>query len=305
MPNHENGQVVINYDWGVDITLGDGHDDRVEDRSPGSNTISLGDGNHDFVAAPFGGGDTITLGDGEGDAVVEGGRGFNTIIFGDGAHDTFESAVFHPGIPDPTLFFDTVTFGNGAGDAAIATDTYGGNTFIFGNGDGDRVVFVGRPFSHSEHDTVEFGHGAHDYVALNTIAYGVTGLVDVTFGGPAATLDLSAIQGPSFAYVGWLQTFVPTTGLDVISGLVRGDHIVVPGSNVFVGRGQFDGYIHGAVFTVGTYSASAHTFTESVKGLDAVLTFDTTSAVFVSVVLVGAAGEIAGSTIHDGTITLG
>ena len=50
MPNHENGLVVINYDSPVVIALGDGHNDRVEDRSRGSNVITLGDGHYDFVS---------------------------------------------------------------------------------------------------------------------------------------------------------------------------------------------------------------------------------------------------------------
>ena len=63
------------------------------------------------------------------------------------------------------------------------------------------------------------------------------------------------------------------------------------------------------MFASGTYNATAHTFTESATGHDALLTFDTQGAYsgsgFLSVVLVGAAGDIAGSTIHSGTITLG
>ena len=259
MPNHDNGLKVTNFDSGVVIALGDGHDDRVDDHGS-SNTISFGNGDGDkFFAVQDSTGDTVTLGDGN--------------------HDT-----------------------------AIDDGGLGGNTFILGNGNSDSVI----EFDQALHSTVTLGNGDHDYVALISFGFHL-GQTDVTFGGPQAELDLGGAQGPSFLTPTTRdQTSIDTSGLDVISGLVQGDHIDLwrGSANIptLATAANLAGVNGGAVLATGTYNASAHSFTQSATGHDALLTESTGFpgfVRFVSVVLVGAASDVAGSFLHHGVITLG
>jgi hypothetical protein len=131
----------------------------------------------------------------------------------------------------------------------------------------------------------------------------------VTFGGLDAELDLRFSGGQSFVNPTTTgQTSVTTSVLDVISGLVTGDHIVLPSlGETLATAPNLAGIADQAVFATGTYDAAAETFTEG-SGRDALLTIDSHGSGgtgFFSVVLVGAAHEIAGSTIHVGTITMG
>ena len=255
--------------------------------------------------------------------------GNNAIVFGNGARDIFEATG---GAAN-----DIVTFGSGDGDIVNNYSQGGGNTFILGDGHGDRVTtdgtrdtfILGNGAGDRVYDfgprgrfnTFELGHGAHDYVALTTSFYFpyVRGLAHVTFGGPEAVLDLTHTTGPSFdppTTTG--QTDVFAEGLDVISGLVKGDQIILSGgqanTDTLATASNLAGVPNEAVFVTGTYGILfpghlSNFFAESPTGHDVLLTFDTQGANggagVISVVLVGAAGEIAGSTINHGTITLG
>jgi hypothetical protein len=133
----------------------------------------------------------------------------------------------------------------------------------------------------------------------------------VTFGGLGATLDLSQTAGPSFVVpTTKFQASVDTNNLDKISGLVSGDHIVMSGGDanhdtLAPKTSNLAGIDNQAAFAAGTYEAATHTFTFDRKGPDVLLTYDDGTHQFLSVVLVGAAGDIAGAAINHGTITLG
>jgi hypothetical protein len=345
MLDNTNGLVVNNYDAGVGIHLGNGLDDAVYDYSTGGNTITVGSGNGDFVYDITGPNDSITLGNGLGDVVADSSAGGNTITLGQGNGDgAFVSGVgdtiaLGNGALDQVGLNggggDTVTVGNGAG-VALGDYSTGGNSITLGNGAGDLVYdpayLVFGPISLG--DAITVGNGPNDVVyELNPIAstvhvgagagdtvYLLTGaagpyislfLATVTFGGPNATLDFNYIGagGASFATPTLAsQTFVSTSTLDVIKGLtVAGDSIVLNAGNTdtLATTSNLAGVANEAVFAAGTYSALSHIFTESAAGHDALLTFDTGGSNFLSVVLVGAAHDIAGSTIDSGTITLG
>src|SRR5258708_9856409 len=218
----EDRVVVINSLVQISIPLGDGHDDRVEDRSAGRNFITLGDGHRDFVDT-IGRGDVITLGDGLSDSVVDRGTGDNTVVLGNGFFDSF-------GANSVARAF--VTLGNGDFDSVQLTNNAGGNTFILGNGLGDVVRLYGS--SGPDRDRVTLGHGSGDVVTLTTNGLHpvVVGVADVTFGGPDAVLNLSPTAGPSFMSPTTVaQIAVDTRGLDVISGLIKGDRIGLSGGS--------------------------------------------------------------------------
>jgi len=289
MPNHDNGLFEIITQPFQSITLGDGHGDGVEDRSSGANTITLGGGSYDHVRIFAAANDLVTLGNGNDDYV-------------------FAGSVY--GLTGPNTF----NLGDGVHDSVVVEYSLGGNTVSLGNGDGDHVILMYPISSSLNYDNVSLGVGAHDTAVLSTTGESgfVIGLASVTFGGPDATLNLSRTAGPSFpSPTTASETSIVTDQLDVVSGLVKGDHIILSG-----GAANLDALakkplpdlagVHGqAVFATGIYNASAHTFTLGYPGNDALLTYDDGTNHFVSVVLVGAAGDIAGSTIHHGTITLG
>ncbi|HEY2481812.1 MAG TPA: hypothetical protein VGI30_06395, partial [Caulobacteraceae bacterium] len=83
-----------------------------------------------------------------------------------------------------------------------------------------------------------------------------------------------------------------------------GDKIILPtGADALVSMHNMAGIMNDAVLTTGTYSAGGGTFTESLTGHDALLTYDAGGSTFVSVVLVGGAAEAAHATISGDTIT--
>jgi hypothetical protein len=275
MPHNTNFQ-IINVDplaANELVVLGDTPKDQVNDFSVNSNTIILGQGAGDSVNSGTVG-DNITLGDGKADMVNLSGNGaiLSTVTLGDGANDRVIIDGFVDGSGD-----NLVSVGNGAND------------FVSTNG-----------FS----DIIHMGTGAGDEVQL------AEGFETVSFGGAKATLNLSADLHPSFfPPTTMAQTSVSTTELNIISGLVKGDHIVLAGgllnTDTLATTSNLAGVAHEAALTAGTYDSVAATFTESAVGADALLTYDTPAGGFVSVVLVGAAHEIPGSVIHSGTVALG
>jgi hypothetical protein len=303
MPNNTNNLTVDNYDPGVNISLGNGAHDLVLDWSAGGNTIAVGQGDNSVVAdingnydiATLGNGAadigviyaatgvTMTLGNGDGDIGVDYSHGGNTFILGNGAGDI----VYAPVGPDSSG--ETITVGNGANDTVVELDSFA-STIHLGHGWGDTVWLA----------TGRAGPGSYDAA--------------VSFAARGATLDLFDAGGTSFASPTLAsQASVSTAALDVIKGMVAGDSIILPtgagNTDTLAAAANLAGVANQAVFATGTYNATAHTFTENATGHDALLTVDTQGAYsesgFLSVVLVGAAAEIAGSTIHSGTITLG
>ena len=265
--------------------------------------------------------ETLTTG---GQTYIAGGTG-RWILHDDSPGDNI--ITLHSGPEDQVTVFqashDVITLGNGSHDFVQTGrgGSFGGsdNTVNLGNGNDDTVYdFQSRETPSPFYDTITMGAGARDLVVLTTSAHDthtdspfITGVAHVTFGGPDATLDLRSTSGPSFFPATTAgQTSVDADRLDVIGGLVKGDHIHLsgfqaPNTDVLGTSHGLAGVPGEALFATGTYSASVHTFTESAAGQDALLTFDDGTHHFLSVVLVGAAHEIAGSTIHDGTITLG
>ena len=307
-----NSTVINNHLSDQTITLGDVPKDQVNDYSVGYNTITLGQGAGDSVHS-FAGFDTISLGGGKGDSVfldavelgfvgiassvvlgngaadtvVDSGRGLNNIALGDGAGDFVYADTYFGDGPAVTEFAVTgsITVGNGGHDVVQAFEGLGGYTIQTGSGSGDVVQL--------------------DTGAVGTLWGVLAGASTVSFGGPNATLDLSQAAGPSPA-------LPDVSGLDIISGLIKGDHIVLSGgtlnTDTAVASTSLGGVANEAVLTPGTYDPIGQTFTAG-AGPDALLTYDTqgfnSGSGYLSVVLVGAAHEIHGTTIHAGVITLG
>ena len=291
-----NPTVINNYADDQIITLGDVAKDQVNDYSAGGNTITLGNGAGDSVYsnAPY---DSIFLGNGKADSVfLDKGTYFSDVTLGNGNLDS---------VTDNGFGFSLISLGNGAGDT-VSANTLLGDEIAVGWGAKDVVTAFGGADGYF----IETGAGSGDVVRLDTGAPvgigGQDGASEVFFGGPNATLDLTYVVGPS-------SLAAPLTyRLDIISGLVKGDHIILSGgsanTDTVASSASLGGVAGEAVLTPGTYDSGAHMFTAG-AGPDALLTYDTQGANggsgYVSVVLVGAAHEIAGSTIHAGTITLG
>jgi hypothetical protein len=196
---------------------------------------------------------------------------------------------------------ETISLGNGAGDTVTVVDAVGTSTstITVGNGGtathvnvvdvsadiGAATITVGTGV-----DTVKLGPGQE--VASGTSAAGVQ---TVTFGAHTSTtisydtLDLSLDLGNnSFANAGNNPSSIITSGLDIVTGLVKGDQIVLPQTDTVVANAaSLAGAIGDVEFAHGTYSASAGTFAYNASGADTLMTYDSDGTHLVSVVLVG------------------
>ena len=267
----------------TDVISGANGNDHIVGTIDGGNTdIRLGDG-QDSVSLFSGTANFVWLGNGNGDHVIDASNGADQFDLGNGSADS----VSLSGAGNATI-----TIGDGGNSGVTANDT--GNDLIqIGSGANDSVQLG------AGHDTVTLGAGAGDVAQFHA------GISQVTFGGPDATADFSPILAASFATPTTAsQTSILTNNVNVVVGLVTGDKIIISSLTDDVTTAHNLAGVSGeAVFTTGTYDASAHTFTESAAGHDALLTFDSEAATFVSVVLVGAAAEVGHSTISGEIIT--
>jgi S-layer protein len=275
---------VITGGNGTDIIVGNGFDTffgtPTGQTGHGGNTIvTLGDGNNDVVAVYNGTHNVISLGNGHDDLVYDFSNGADTISLGNG-HDGF---VLLAGSGN-----SSVTFGSGANDF-LDDEGSGNNVIHFGNGGNDTAV------TGTGMDTVVFGTGSGDTVQLSDDTGAGSGIVNVTFHGALATVDLSAVDDASFLTpTTTSQVDILTNNVSVFTGLVHGDTITLPTfDTVVTGVHNMAGVAGEAIFTTGTYSGGGGTFTEGLAGHDALLTYDSGGGVFVSVVLVGGATESA------------
>lgn len=242
---------------------GSGPGDSVVLSSGVHNVVSIGDGAESSVTDASHGADTIALGNGAGDQVVLSGDGTAIVSLGDGSND----------------------FVNDTGAGA--------NTIRLGAGGGDQVV-VG-----SGTDVVTLGAGAGDEVVFNA-----TGISSVSFAGTTARVDLSHVVTASFPTpTTTSQADILTNHVNVISGFVHGDSIVLPVADLVTTANNLAGVAGHAMFATGTYNAAAGTFDHDAGGPDALLTYDAGGFSFVSVVLVGAAAEIGHATASGDVIT--
>jgi S-layer protein len=248
----------------TDVTLGNGVD-VVTLYNGTANVVSVGNGAGDVVSDFSNGNDTLSLGSGAGDFVTHTGTGNASITVGNGAGDV----VVHNGIGN-----DIIHVGNGAGD--IVDTGFGMDTVVFGTGTGDTVV-------------------------LSDDAGAGSGIVNVTFHGAGATVDLTNVLTESFLTpTTTSQVDILTNNVSVITGLAHGDTITLPTfDTVVTGVHNMAGVAGEAIFTTGTYDAGAGTFTEGLSGHDSLLTYDSGFG-FVSVVLVGGAAESAHATNGSG-----
>jgi S-layer protein len=271
---------------GIHATLGDASVEMFGNADTGfTDTVTGGNGTDIFAGTGYlgdtvgsGGNSIVHFGDGGGDIIVVVSGG-NTLSVGNGAGDIIETA---------SSGNSTITMGNGAGD--VTQDVGSGNNVIhLGNGAGD-AVGTGTGM-----DTVVFGTGSHDTIVLSDDAGGGSGIVNVTFGGALATLDLSDVVTQSFLTpTTTSQVDILTNNVSVVTGLAHGDTIALPvNDTVVTGVHNMAGVAGEAIFTTGTYSGGGGTFTEALNGHDALLTYDSGGGVFVSVVLVGGAAESA------------
>jgi hypothetical protein len=209
------------------------------------------------------GADTLTLGNGAGDQVILSGAGAAIVALGDGSKD-------------------------------IVNDTgAGANTIHLGAGDGDQVV-VGAGT-----DVVTLGAGAGDEVVFNA-----TGITSASFAGTTARTDLSHVVTASFLTpTTTSQADILTNHVNVISGFVHGDSIVLPVADLVTTANNLAGVAGHAMFATGNYNAAAGTFDYAAGGPDALLTYDAGGFSFVSVVLVGGAAEVGHATVSGDVIT--
>ncbi len=277
---------------GIHATLGDASVEMFGNADTGfTDVVTGGNGTDIFIGTGTegltvgsGGNSDVTLGDGAGDIVVVA-FGGNAISVGNGNGDIVETL---------SAGNSTITMGNGNGDQADDVGS-GNNVIHVGNGAGDAVE------TGTGMDTVVFGTGSHDTIFLSDDAGGGSGIVNVTFGGALATVDLSNVVTQSFLTpTTTSQVDILTNNVSVVTGLVHGDTITLPTlDTVVTGVHNMAGVAGEAIFTTGTYSAGGGTFTEGLAGHDALLTYDSGGGVFVSVVLVGGAAESAAA--HSGT----
>jgi S-layer protein len=250
-----------------------------------ANVVTLGNGTADFVADSASGtalapvADSITLGNGAHDLVEVSGNGFSTftVVVGNGLDSEVTTSIGAA----------TVTLGNGDGD--ILDTGAGAVTATLGNGTGD-TVDLGAGAA-----TVTLGTGLGDDVVFGT------GLATVTFGthipspvtpGQFDTANFTDVLSPSYLTpTTTSQVAVLTSHINIVTGLVAGDHIILPVTDTIVMGGANGAGIAGdASFASGTYSAAAGTFSFGASGHDSLLTYDSTAlhtGVYVSVVLVG------------------
>jgi len=276
---------------GITATLGNASVEMFGNANTGhTDTVTGGNGTDIFAGTGYlgdtvgsGGNSIVTFGDGANDIIVVV-SGTNTLSVGNGHGDIIETA---------SSGNSTITMGNGAGD--VAADVGSGNNVInVGNGAGDTVG------TGTGQDTVVFGTGSGDRVVLSDDSGGGSGIVNVTFHGSLATLDLSSVNDASFATpTTTSQVNILTNNVSVVTGMTHGDTIVLPANSdsVVTGVHNMAGVAGEAIFTTGTFSGGAGTFTEALNGTDALLTYDSGGGVFVSVVLVGGAAESAHAAI--------
>jgi S-layer protein len=242
---------------------GPGPGDSVVLSGGAHNVVSIGDGNETSVTDSSSGADSITLGNGAGDQAILSGAGTAVVALGDGAKD-------------------------------VVNDTgSGAHTIHLGAGAGDQVV------TGSGTDVVTLGAGASDEVVFNA-----TGISSVSFAGTTARADLSQVVAASFPTpTTTSQADILTNHVNVISGFVHGDSIVLPVGNLVLTANNLAGVAGHAMFATGTYDAAAGTFDQGANGPDALLTYDAGGFSFVSVVLVGGAAEVGHATVSGDVIT--
>jgi S-layer protein len=270
--------VIVTASYGLVELFGNasaGHTDVVTGGDADVRFHGTGSG----MTSGSGGNTEISLGNGVDDIYLY--SGINTVSLGNGAND-YVQTVNSSG---------HISLGDGAGD--IVATTGGNSTITLGNGAGDHVTI-------GSIDTVTLGTGAGDRVDFSNSP------ANVTFQGPSALADFDSgqVAVASFATpTTTSQAEISTSNLNVVSGLVAGDQILLPHVDSLAMATNLAGVAAEAVFTAGVYNAGAGTFTESLSGHDALLTYDSGGSTFVSVVLVGAAAEIGHSTVSGETIT--
>jgi hypothetical protein len=137
----------------------------------------------------------------------------------------------------------------------------------------------------------------------DTVTFG-SGIANVSFAGPAATADFSAVTTASFTTPTTAsQAQVLTNNLNVITGFAAGDKIVLPAADIVVVGHNLAGFNGQAVLASGTYDPVGGDFAYGTAGHDALLTYDAGGGAFVSVVLVGGAAEMAHATAMGDVIT--
>ncbi len=192
---------------------------------------------------------------------------------------------------------DSITLGNGADTVQVLV---GGGTENITLGNGANTVELSQVAAGTV-DKIVLGTG------VNAVTLGL-GLDTVTFGthAKADSLILTNSTTGSFATpTTTSQVTIIATAVDVVTGLVAGDTITVPGAtsvaaatNLAAGGAATDVEV-----AHGTYSGTAGTFSYSSAGTDTLMTYGT-GATAVSVVLVGFdfTSKIA---ISGGIVTLG
>jgi hypothetical protein len=167
----------------------------------------------------------------------------------------------------------------------------GNYTIHVGNGEGDVVTVGGGT------DVISVGSGLND-----TVNFG-SGQDMVTFGAHASsitlfdTANLAAVTAASFAPpTTSSQVSILAGGLDTITGLAHGDHIILPASDALTPpASNLAGVPGDVVFTTGTLGGGV--FSYSASGHDALMSYDNGSGGIVQVVLIGGAAESA--HVHD------
>jgi len=271
----------------VDVITGGSGTDTIYGTTNGGDTkvslgTSLGPGPGDSVFLYTGVHNVVAIGDGAKSSVTDASNGADSISLGNGPGDIV--VLSGSGA-------STAALGDGAGDSVQATGS-GAETLHLGAGAGDSVdLGPGR-------DIVTFGSGAGDMVTFSS------GISSVSFAGPTATADLAAVTAASFATpTTSSQAQVLTNNLNVITGLVAGDKIVLPTADAVAVGHSLAGFNGQAVFAAGTYDPVAGAFAYGASGHDALLTYDAGGGAFVSVVLVGSASEIGHATALGDVIT--
>jgi hypothetical protein len=196
-----------------------------------------------------------------------------------------------------------ITFTDGVLNTVDVTLTTGtANVVSLGNGTDDLVnLSTGAAAA-----TVTLGTGLGDDVLFGT------GLATVTYGAHTSstlagfdTANFTDVSSPSYLTpTTTSQVSVLTSHIDIVTGLVSGDHIILPAADAIVtGGGNGAGIAGDASFASGTYSAAAGTFSFGASGHDTLLTYDSTVAhtgVYVSVVLVGT--SVTSHATHAGDV---
>jgi hypothetical protein len=243
---------------------------------------------------------------------------------------TLNGAVAFTLASDSVISGTTVSAGTDNADVSIAlAGTAAGDTdnVVLGNGNdsvavrgsGTENITLGNGGTAAAVNTVDLnGSTAVATVVVGTGMNDVTlgsGLEKVTFGRHVATASFYDMVGATSTSASFSsattssQNSVATANLDIVSGLVAGDKIVLPvATDSLAAATNLAGANGAALLAHGSYNASSGSFVYNPSGSDSLLTYDAvngSSHPFVSLVLVGVSFSSAITESNNGTITLG